>query len=240
LIYSELNDNEFDITMYVPTKGRPDNAKRLQDQFYKTARLSSRIVFINSDNDDKLHMYTGLNERIVVTPEKPGFVSPLNLGYRIDRRKYFSFAVGFMGDDHLPRTVGWDEVFIKNLLDLDSGFVYGNDGFQGARIPTHIAMTSDIPLTLGFMTLPQLKHLYADNFWLDLGKSISKIRYLPEVVIEHMHPAAGKATYDEGYAFSGDYNLDCEDRANYVKYLSEDLEGDTRRVLGMIRRTQKI
>jgi hypothetical protein len=231
-----LKDGEFDLTIYVPTKGRPKNAIRLQEQFYKTTRLNSRIVFIISDNDQKRNHYTELDETILVSPNKAGFVDPLNMGYLVDRRKVYSYAVGFMGDDHMPRTDGWDEIFINNLIDLESGFVYGRDGLQDAAIPTYIVMTSNIPLTLGFMTLPELMHLYADNFWLDLGSSINRIKYVPEVYIEHMHPAVGKSFSDAGYVFSGDSALDQRDRAVYQNYIHNDLEGHTRILNNMIRR----
>jgi hypothetical protein len=240
LLHPDLNDNEFDLTMYVPTKGRPENALRLQDQFYRTINLNSRIVFINSDNDQKLEHYKHLHEQIIVSPKKPGFVDPLNLGYTYDRKRVFSYAVGFMGDDHFPRTEGWDEIFVNNLLEMKAGLVYGNDGFQGAKIPTQIAMTWEIPLHLGFMTLPQLQHLYADNFWLDFGIAINKLRYIPDVLIEHLHPAAGKAQVDAGYEYSSNYLLDQQDKATYQRYLSEDLEGDAQEVLGMLRRSHKL
>ena len=240
MLQPDLNDNEFDLTMYVPTKSRPDNALRLQDQFYKTSRLTSRIVFIKSDNDPLLDHYKDLNESITVSPKKPGFVDPLNLGYLNDRKKVYSFAVGFMGDDHFPRTDGWDEMFVDALLSMKAGLVYGNDGLQGAAIPTQIAMTADIPLTLGFMTLPQLWHLYADNFWLDIGNAIRRIKYLPEAYLEHMHPAIGKANSDAGYEFSGAFTLDRRDKAVYEDYLRDDLEGDAKKLLGMMRRTGKL
>lgn len=239
-MYADLNDNEFDLTIYVPTKGRPDNAKRLQDVFYKTTRLMSRIVFIKSDNDPKLDHYKDLHESITVSPHKLGFVEPLNLGYLQDRRKVYSYALGFMGDDHLPRTNGWDEKYVSALLEMKAGFVYGNDGFQGAAIPTQIAMTSDIPLALGFMTLPQLSHLYADNWWLDFGNRINKIKYLADTVIEHMHPAVGKASNDAGYEFSGSFTLDQSDKAIYAQYLKTNMEMDAKTVLGMLRRTGKL
>lgn len=233
-------DGEYDLTMYVPTKGRPDNAERLQEQFHKTTRIMSRIVFINSLNDPKLELYKNLDEQILVQPDKPGFVSPLNKGYLIDQKKVYSFAVGFMGDDHMPRTDGWDEDFVQALLAMESssGFVYGNDGFQGANVPTQIAMTSDIPLALGFMTLPRLSHLFADNFWLDLGTAINRIKYLPNTVLEHMHPAIGKANFDAGYEFSGALSLHLSDRSIYQMYLDMDLEGDVRIVKNMIRRKE--
>jgi len=233
---NNLTDGEYDLTIYVPTKGRPGNALRLQEQFYNTIKLNSRIVFIISDNDKKADQYQGLNEAMVVTPDRPGFVSPLNLGYLKDRRKIYSYAVGFMGDDHMPRTLGWDEIFINNLMEMGSGFVYGRDGLQDAAIPTYVAMTADIPLTLDFMTLPSLMHLYADNFWLELGKAINSIRYIPEVYVEHMHPAVGKSISDAGYVFSSDSALDKADKAEYHRYLVDDLEHHAKILSGMIRR----
>lgn len=240
MFHPELNDGEFDLTMYVPTKGRPDNALRLQDQFSKTTTLMSRIVFIKSDNDPNLDHYRDLDNCITVSPKSAGFVDPLNLGYLEDRRKIYSYAVGFMGDDHYPRTHGWDEMFVGALLEMKTGFVYGNDGLQGEAIPTQIAMTADIPLTLGFMTLPQLWHLYADNFWLDLGKAIGRIKYLPQAYLEHMHPAVGKANYDKGYEFSGAFALDRRDHAVYMQYLKDDLDGDAKKILSMMKRTGKL
>jgi len=236
----DLNDNEFDITVYVPTRGRPENALRLQDAFFRTSRLMSRIVFIKSDNDPYLDHYRHLQDSITVSPRKPGFVDPLNLGYLEDRKGIYSYAVGFMGDDHLPRSDGWDEMFVQALLKMKSGFVYGNDGFQGARIPTQVAMTSDIPLSLGFMTLPQLSHLYADNWWLDFGNRIGKIKYVKDAVIEHMHPAAGKAAHDAGYEFSGSFALDQSDKGIYQSYLDCNIDGDAKTVLAMMRRTGKL
>lgn len=232
----ELDDGEFDLTIYVPTKGRPSNALRLQEQFYNTTKLNSRIVFITSDNDPKIDQYKGLDRNITVSPEQAGFVSPLNLGYRIDRREVYSYAVGFMGDDHMPRTDGWDEIFINKLVNLGSGFVYGRDGLQDAAIPTYVVMTSNIPLTLGYMTLPTLMHLYADNYWLDLGRAIDRIEYVPEVYIEHMHPAVGKSISDAGYVFSSDSALDQRDKAEYQRYLAEDLQADATNLTAMMRR----
>jgi hypothetical protein len=239
----ELSDDEFDLTMYVPTKGRPDNAFKLETQFYNTIHLNSRIQFILSDNDPALAEYKDMEwvtPPIVVSPANPGFVAPLNLGYLADRREVYSYAVGFMGDDHYPITPGWDMDFVQGLLEMKAGLIYANDGLQGESIPTQIAMTSDIPLVLGFMTLPQLWHLYADNFWLDLGKALNKVTYLPNTHIEHRHPAIGKAKSDPGYEFSGSAALDHRDRIIYSMYLQDDLEGDVRKVMNMMRRTGKL
>jgi hypothetical protein len=242
---NDLKDNEYDLTIYVPTKGRPERLQEFADQFYSTAGLSTRAVFILSTNDPKIDEYRNKLQNvsdslyIEVTPDKPGFVEPLNLGYLADRKKFYSYAVGFMGDDHRPRVKFWDEMMVDALITMRSGFVYGDDGFQHEAIPTHVAMTADIPLALGYMTYPDLWHLYADNFWLDLGSAVKRIRYFPEVLIEHMHPAAGKNVHDEGYEFSGSYALDLRDKQVYNDYLKEQLHVDAQKIRTMLRQTGK-
>jgi hypothetical protein len=49
------------------------------------------------------------------------------------------------------------------------------------------------------MGLKTLRHLYIDNYWLELAGAAGCLTYLPDVVIEHMHPAYGKAEWDESY-----------------------------------------
>jgi hypothetical protein len=109
------------------------------------------------------------------------------------------FAVGFMGDDHRPRTKGWDTAYLAALIQMRVGMVYGDDGWQHETLPTQIAMTTDIVKALGWMAPPALVHMYVDNWWLELGRAAGCIRYLPDVVVEHMHPVAGKAEWDEGH-----------------------------------------
>jgi len=219
-----------DLTIFVPTRGRPKAAKELQESFKETCRGNTEVIFILSDDDSQLTSYFDLHamEKIskilVVSPECRGMAAPLNLGFE----KWFnnpytfpSYAVGFMGDDHRPRTEGWDQTYLETLTALSGrcrqrrkpgvGMVYGNDLLQGENLPTQIAMTTNIPATLGRMVPHQLTHLYTDTYWLEFGKALERISYLPDVVVEHMHPGAGKAAIDEGYEFSGSSVLDMTD-----------------------------
>jgi hypothetical protein len=66
-------------------------------------------------------------------------------------------------------------------------------------MPTQVAFTTDIAVALGYMSPPELQHLNVDIAWLDLGNAVDRIRYLPDVVVEHMHPLAGKARMDKNY-----------------------------------------
>lgn len=138
---------------------------------------------------------------------------------RVANAGFKAFAHAFMGDDHLPRTVGWDEAYLDALHELGTGIVYGDDLLQGRALPTQCAMTSDIIRALGYMAPPTLTHLFVDNFWLSLGNEAGCLRYLPEVIVEHRHPAAGKAALDEGYERVNSVAMQTRDEAAWNAYV---------------------
>lgn len=140
------------------------------------------------------------------------------------------FAVGFMGDDHRPRTQGWDAAYLDALRDLGTGIVYGDDLLQRQNLPTQCAMTADIIQALGYMAPPSLTHLYVDNFWLSLGRSTGCIRYLPDVVVEHCHPVARKAEWDAGYQRVNSTAMYSADEAAFRRYSQDSFAADVAKV----------
>jgi hypothetical protein len=200
-----------DLWVLVPTRGRPQQAAELAQAFTDTIQGNTKMWFVVDVDDPTRNEYIDLIDSRYpgVSPilaEGGTMVKALNeaAGVLVTDLWHTAtpprpFAIGFMGDDHRPRTIGWDAEYVRNLRLLGTGMVYGNDLLQGESLPTQIAMTADIVRTLGWMAPPMLTHLYVDNSWLLLGRAIDRIRYLPDVIIEHMHPVAGKAPWDEGY-----------------------------------------
>lgn len=190
-----------DLTVIVPSRGRPEAAAALVEAFADTCRADTFLLFaVNDDDPTRAGYERVVGERAGVTfVEASTMVEALNKVAVYRATEPGAFAVGFMGDDHRPRTVGWDQAYLDALRDLGSGLVYGDDLLQGERLPTQVAMTADLIRELGFMCPPTLRHMYADNFWLTLGRALGRIRHLPGVVVEHLHPVAGKAEWDEGY-----------------------------------------
>jgi hypothetical protein len=99
---------------------------------------------------------------------------------------------------------------------------YGNDLLQGERLPTMIAMTSDIVKALDGMVPPKMKHLYLDNFWKKLGQDLGALTYLDHVIVEHMHPIAGKAEWDEGYKEVNATEIYSFDALAYQNYIQSE------------------
>lgn len=152
------------------------------------------------------------------SPADSGHVGAINWGAARALADLKPFAVAKLDDDHRPRTVGWDTAYLEALRELGTGIVYGNDLLQGERLPTAPAMTANIVQALGFMAPPTLRHLYCDNFWHDLGDAANCLRYLPGAVVEHMHPAAGKAQMDDGYRLANSPERYRDDGVAYEAY----------------------
>lgn len=188
----------------VPTRGRPVNAVRLAQAWHEHTSPNTRLTFILDDDDPELAAY----ENAFAAIEHACFgylVGPrLRLGGTLNHhapifaKQYH--AIGFMGDDHLPRTHYWDAALYDNMLAQGGGVVYGNDLIHGPNIPTAALLSSTIIRALDYMVPPGLIHLYMDNFWRDLGHALGQISYREDVIIEHMHPLAQKAPWDDRYA----------------------------------------
>lgn len=189
-----------DLLFIVPSRGRPHNVAALHDAWSATTTGVSGLLVAADDDDPTLPGYRDVcGDRGIELTVGPRLRMVPTLNKVAVERATRHFALGFLGDDHRPRTLGFDAHYLAALRTLGTGFVYGDDLLAGERLPTQVAMTSDIVQTLGYMAPPTLIHTWADNAWHDLGHAIDRIRYLPDVVVEHMHPLAGKASQDDGY-----------------------------------------
>lgn len=223
------------LAVLVPTRGRPQNAARLQQAFADTDSLNAALVFVVDADDPELPGYwEAAGDRRIrhLTVHDgqggTGMTAALNYAAGVFAGEYD--ALGFMGDDHLPRTAGWDAHVLGALGTDEPRIVYGNDLLQGAALPTAAFMPSRLVRALGFMAPPVLRHLYVDNFWMELGEQLGTLRYLPDVVIEHLHPAAGKAAVDERYAAVNATEADAADREAWLRWREDGLPAALRRV----------
>lgn len=213
-----------EILFIVPSRGRPHNARKLQEAFYNNGGECAQLLIAIDEDDPSREEYENLRRnalRVEVGPR-------LRLGGTLNSlaMKYASSYqyIGFMGDDHWPRTEDWDIKFYQALEDY--AVVYGNDLRHGEGLPTQVAMHSEIITKLGYMCPPGLVHFYLDNFWLEVGRYLNSIKYLPDVIIEHMHHDIGKSTFDAGYADVNNFYY--SDEAIYHEYMRTQFRNDMR------------
>lgn len=225
-----------DLAIIVPSRGRPNNIDRLHRAMLGTASKVDLVVAVD-DDDPHLPGYQAIWElhnhgfALGVGP-RLRLVGTLNATALAVENRY----IGFMGDDHMPRTKGWDDRYIASLDDSGpGGMVFGNDMIQGPNLPTQIAMDRRIVDTLGFMAPPVLTHLYVDNFWLDLGHELATLRYLPDVVVEHLHPVAGNTEWDDTYAEANSVTRYNTDEAAFRTYRETQFHQDVGRLREALR-----
>jgi hypothetical protein len=226
-----------DLVVIVPSRGRPERCAELVQACAETCTASTVLVVALDTDDLRAPEYIAPAGTTVFYQhvEPAGHVGAINAAARRALADFQPFAVAKLDDDHRPRTKGWDARYLEALRELGTGIVYGNDLLQGERLPTAPAMTADIVRALGFMAPPSLRHLYCDNFWRDLGEAAGCLRYLPDVVVEHMHPLAGKASMDDGYRRANSAERYTEDGAAYERYRAERLAADVERVRALRR-----
>lgn len=207
----------------VPTRNRVENALELLHVWYDTTTGNdSGLLFVVGTEDPRLKEYEDKipEQHLLIFPDR-GLVKALNYAVSCGYAEEYE-ALGFMGDDHRPRTYGWDSAYLGSLRELGYGYVYGNDLLMAERIPTQVAISSSIIRTLGFFGPPGFTHLNVDVTWKDMGDAIGKLKYLPDVIIEHMHPAAGKADNDSGYQYANSSEMVTRDEAEYARWKRED------------------
>lgn len=181
------------IAIMCPTRNRGQALRDVHDAWKSTATGCSDLVPIIDDND--LTTYEPRIEGLeyIVAPAKNMNFAAAQLW---DRYSHLMF----IGDDHFFRTPNWDQLMLDKSEEMgDIAVLYADDLLMREKLATEVIITSNIVKAAGFFTIPELVHLHMDNYWMTLGRSLGCLKYVPEVVVEHMHFTVGKSVKDANY-----------------------------------------
>lgn len=223
------------ILVLIPSRGRPERARDVLDAIRATAVLPDTRAVVIADRDDP----EAAQYRLLISFARGSaflhFLDPFQSGNLVKATNTASVEaarhspeaiIANWGDDHVPRTAGWDRL-VRDAL-VEPGIAYGDDLLQGAALPTAPFISASIVNALGWYALPTLQHMFIDDAWKALGTSLGRLTYLPEVVVEHMHPGAGKAELDPGYV-RADASTEA-DRVAFHQWMATGLAADVARV----------
>lgn len=188
------------LAILVPSRGRPQNLRRLISAVDATA--SDSLVYVRLDNDDKSEYDT--TGAIAIKGPRVFFAASIN-ELAAMATKDGATHLAMFGDDVVPETVGWDRMLV-DALDGRLGVAYGSDGLEhlhGPDLPTHYVTQTEVYLRLGWLALPGLRHLFLDNVAREIGCGLGNFVYVPEAKITHNHPWAGLADDDQTYREGG-------------------------------------
>ena len=210
------------IAIIIPSRQRPHKIQELHDLWFKTTNyliVTDCIIVLDDDNEKTYPRLPNFKYIIVPKSNIKGANYPLNYAAKMLYEQYE--YIGFIGDDHRPKTKDWNIIMYNKLKESGSfSMVYGNDLLQGRNLTTQVIMDSLYIKHMGYMSPPQFRHLYIDNFWMEIGKALNNIHYLEGVVIEHLHYINNKAPVDELYRDVNSHETNHSDSIEFHKLMS--------------------
>ena len=232
------------IAIFIPTRDRNHKIEKLHTFWFEYTDPSVKtdcIIVLDEDNEHTYTRMPGFIYTVVKSNGVRGMTYPLNEAVKKYCHAYE--YVGFWGDDHCPKTKGWN-LEMYNVLHKNAPFsmAYANDLLQFERLPTEIIMDSRFVEYLGGMVDPKLQHLYVDNYWLYIGRYLQNIHYLDNVIIEHEHYSTNKSDIDDMYRTlnSGSlYSQDCNAYSHIIgsNELKDKLDAIQRKARHLKRKT---
>jgi hypothetical protein len=228
-----------DLLVIVPSRGRPASVRRLVEAVRETCTAQTDLIFA-FDSDDPVLAEAVVEADVATGAGCGGWVKGprRSMGAWTNRvaldppGSYRAFAS--LGDDHVPRTHGWDAMLLDAIGDLGgTGIAYGDDLLQQS-LPTAAVVTADIVGALGWMCLPGAGHYCVDNTWLDLGEGAGCLAHRLDVIIEHLHPLGGKAPSDATYDDAGGFSVNHPDWLAYQQWRAGQMAADVATVKGLL------
>jgi hypothetical protein len=172
-----------DLAIITPSRGRPWHMQRLMVALADTCQLDTALYVYADEDDPRLDDYKQLGLDHLEVGPRDTLAALTNRAAAELADSYQHIAS--LGDDHVPRTAGWDRELCAEIGSMGgTGFAYG----AGSRwvIPEAVVVSSDIVKALGWFMNPACMHYKVDDTWLELGLAAKCISYRHDVLIEHM------------------------------------------------------
>jgi hypothetical protein len=209
----------------IPSRQRPHNVEIAVAALKTHSKISDIVIGLDEDDES---IYPRIEGVIYEVNPRLKMNGTLNLIANKYANQYQTIC--FLGDDHVVRTPEWDITLYSSLKTQGYGISYGNDLLQGKNLPTAVMMTTNIIKSLGFMSPPELIHMFMDNFWLRIGTELNSVHYFEDVVIEHMWYGVGKSEHDEMYKSVNNAEVGTHDGQAIGKYFETKLESAVKKL----------
>ena len=209
----------------LPTRSRPDSAERCINALKEHSTISDFVIAIDDDQSDLYPRLEGVTYEVNPRLRMNGTLNLVANKY-VDKYE----TIFFLGDDHLVQTPAWDQYLSGAIAQKGYGLAYGNDLLQGVGLATAVMMSTNIIKPVGYMAPPKLVHLFMDNYWMTLGKRLGTLWYFEKVIIEHLHPVAGKVAWDDQYREANSDEVSNGDKKEFTRYLNEEFDTEFQKI----------
>jgi hypothetical protein len=214
------------LLLRMPTRGRPAQALAVLTAYRE---LAADLVAIEVviDEDDGTMNTTQVLQRLydldcfITIDRHSSKIEAVNAGRVNDWA-----ILALVSDDMAPVVRGYDRRIQQAMAEhfpLLDGLIYFNDGYNKDHVRPGRPVLCTLPIfgrhlydQFGYVYFPRYGSLYSDDEQTELLTAMRRAVFVDELLIEHRHHAAGKATNDALYQFNdskwGEHDRDLFER----------------------------
>ena len=211
----------------LPSKGRPDRCRRLVFSMRSLGVSGDIFIYVNADDQciDDYHAneYFGGVYTVEIPPGNVGVAEALRMAFRDHPNEPW---YGMISDDHLPETEGFEDRLVNAAGRW--GIASSNDGWQANQDPKKsrmhgaVVFGGDFVRSMGGMVPDGFKHLYIDDVFEKIGRSLGNWRVLMDVMVRHDHPKRYGQKMDATHSSVNCPEIQQHDRAQFSKWMASD------------------
>jgi hypothetical protein len=190
------------ISLLCPTRGRPDNVRRMLDSVLVLADGPVEVVFyVDDDDQPTIDLMVELaNDSYPIVPVIGPRILMSEMWNRCAEHATYDI-LGLSDDDVVYRTNNWDTLIMDAFSQYPDNIVmvHGRDGIHDALFGTHPFIHRKWMETTGYYAPPYFSSDFNDTWLNDVANMLNRRHYIEALYTEHMHPVAGKAEWDNTY-----------------------------------------
>jgi hypothetical protein len=110
----------------------------------------------------------------------------------------------YASDDIIFQTKNWDvlvEKLLRRPLELPGLLAVNDLSPNTGKIATHGFVTRSMADALQYLLPPYFESEFCDTWLTEIAKKSNTFTYAENIIVEHLHPDWGKATYDDTYSY---------------------------------------
>jgi glycosyl transferase/beta-hydroxylase protein BlmF len=201
------------ISILTPTRNRPNNCERFIKSIYQTTKHRGNIelLFYVDKDDPSMGSYMSLQRhcfdeynKFVRVQFNFGDPVPVCDSWNLMAKVSMGDVIIMGNDDLIYRTPEWDSILMKELSPIKDNIycAWVNDGINQDKHCAFPIISRKWIETLGYCFAPEgtFNFGYNDTWVFDIGKRVGRLKYIPNILVEHMHFSKGKAEMDDTYA----------------------------------------
>ena len=198
------------ISILCPSRGRPNDLERLIKSVANTATESGRVeilVYVDDDDPEKFN-YVMAHKNLATDPAVGQL---LNVDLLIDEPLTTPLLNNILADraqGNILMIANDDQVFVDKNWDVrideeaakfpdDIYCMWFDEGRYHEKICTFPILSRKWVDTLGYIEPFLFEHFNCDLWTWQIGQMIGRLNYIPDILVEHLHPDTGKSEADE-------------------------------------------